>query len=111
MPERSGRPRKVEDGPKYSVRAVERAIAVLNAFSFDRAELSLVEIAKETGLSKPTAFRLLATLEQHRYVAVDPARARYRLGPKLLELGGTHQDKIQKWKHKADEAKAQGMQP
>ena len=28
---------------------------------------------------------------------------------KLLALGGVHQDKIQKWKHKAEEAKEQGV--
>ena len=28
---------------------------------------------------------------------------------KLLALGGTHHDTIQKWKHKAEEAKAQGV--
>lgn len=30
---------------------------------------------------------------------------------KLLALGGIHQDSIQKWKRKADEAKAQGVNP
>ena len=30
---------------------------------------------------------------------------------KLLALGGIHEDKIQKWKQKANEAKAQGMTP
>jgi NADH-quinone oxidoreductase subunit I len=30
---------------------------------------------------------------------------------KLLALGGVHQDTIGKWQKKADEAKAQGMQP
>ena len=30
---------------------------------------------------------------------------------KLLALGGVHQDKIRKWKHKADEARAQGVEP
>jgi hypothetical protein len=30
---------------------------------------------------------------------------------KLLALGGVHQDKIRKWKKKADEAKAQGVTP
>jgi NADH-quinone oxidoreductase subunit I len=30
---------------------------------------------------------------------------------KLLELGGVHQDRIKKWGHKAEEAKAQGMLP
>ena len=28
---------------------------------------------------------------------------------KLLELGGTHDDKIKKWQRKADEAEAQGL--
>jgi NADH-quinone oxidoreductase subunit I len=30
---------------------------------------------------------------------------------KLLALGGVHQDRIQKWKHKAQEAEAQGVPP
>ena len=30
---------------------------------------------------------------------------------KLLALGGVHQDKIKKWKHKADEARVQGVEP
>jgi NADH-quinone oxidoreductase subunit I len=30
---------------------------------------------------------------------------------KLLQLGGTHQDKIHKWKRKAEEAKEQGITP
>ena len=30
---------------------------------------------------------------------------------KLLELGGVHDDKIRKWKRKAEEAKEQGITP
>ena len=30
---------------------------------------------------------------------------------KLLALGGVHQDTIQKWKHKAEEARSQGVKP
>jgi len=30
---------------------------------------------------------------------------------KLLQLGGTHQDQIRKWKRKAEEAKEQGITP
>ncbi len=30
---------------------------------------------------------------------------------KLLSLGGVHQDKIHKWQHKAEEARAQGVAP
>jgi NADH-quinone oxidoreductase subunit I len=30
---------------------------------------------------------------------------------KLLELGGVHNDRIRKWKRKAEEAKEQGITP
>lgn len=88
MSARSKRAGVAGEEARYSIRAVERAIAVLNAFSTDAPDLSLVELTRETGLSKPTVFRLLTTLERHGYVAIDAARARYRLGPKLLHLGG-----------------------
>ncbi|MBI5445672.1 MAG: IclR family transcriptional regulator [Deltaproteobacteria bacterium] len=87
MAERSGRPRKA-GSERYHIRAVERALSVLNAFTFSSHELSLKEIAAQTGLSKPTAFRILSTLERHSYIAFDPASVSYRLGSKLLELGG-----------------------
>lgn len=87
MAERSGRPRK-EGAERYHVRAIERAVSVLNAFTFSSHELSLKDIAARTGLSKPTAFRILSTLEQHRYISFDAGSVSYRLGSKLLELGG-----------------------
>lgn len=87
MAKRSDRPRD-GTGPKYAVRAVERAISILNAFTYDSKQLSLVELTEKTGLSKPTVFRILSTLEHHRYVSFDPAEGSYRLGSKLLELGG-----------------------
>ncbi|MHB8762823.1 MAG: IclR family transcriptional regulator [Deferrisomatales bacterium] len=77
-----------ERGDKYNVRAIERALATLNAFTHERRQLSLTEVAERTGLSKPTAFRILATLEYHHFVACDGADGLYRLGPKLLGLGG-----------------------
>jgi len=88
MAERSGRPRKEGVAPHYSIRAVERAIAVLNSFSFQNPELSLKEITEKTELSKPTVFRILSTLEPNHYVALDPSTGRYRLGSRILELGG-----------------------
>lgn len=88
MGERSGRPRKEGNGSQYSIRAVERATAVLNSFSFQSPELSLKEIAEATALSKPTAFRILSTLEPLHYVAVDSLTGKYRLGSRILELGG-----------------------
>ena len=42
---------------RYNVSAVERALDVLNAFTHQRPELSLTDIAKVTKLHKATAFR------------------------------------------------------
>jgi len=73
---------------QYSVRSVERALTILKAFSLESGELTLGEVARAASLSKPTAFRLLFTLEKERFVALDHATGRYCLGSKFLELGG-----------------------
>jgi DNA-binding IclR family transcriptional regulator len=73
---------------RYNVRAVERALGILNAFSFKERELTLNQVTAKTGLSKPTVFRILSTLEHHSYVSFDASRGSYRLGAKFLELGG-----------------------
>jgi IclR family acetate operon transcriptional repressor len=43
----------------------------------------LVEVAGELGVSRPTAFRLLAALQQRGYVEHVPAESSYRLGSQL----------------------------
>jgi DNA-binding IclR family transcriptional regulator len=69
------------------VAAVERAIAVLDALSDGSAELGTNEIARRTGINASTVSRLLATLANARLVEHVPATGRYRLGPRLLQLG------------------------
>lgn len=87
MTARRASPRTGAEEGKYNVRAIGRAISVLNSFSRERPRLSLDEITRETGLSKPTAFRILATLQQYKYVIMDPSDGRYRLGSVFLALG------------------------
>ncbi|GAB4278212.1 MAG: IclR family transcriptional regulator [Deferrisomatales bacterium] len=82
------------DVARYNIRAVERALCVLDAFSHDERELSLNRLTEKTGLSKPTVFRILATLEHHGYLTFDPDEGRYRLGSKFLELGGIVQSSL-----------------
>lgn len=72
----------------YSIRTLERAIRLLNCFTFQRRELSLLEISTLTRLPKSTAFRILHTLEKHKFVVHDPQTGLYSLGMKLFELGG-----------------------
>ena len=81
-------PQPVQESPSYSIRAIDRAIQVLGCFSFQRKEHTMGELARETRLSKSTVFRILQTLEKHKWVVYDPPSNRYSLGMKLLELGG-----------------------
>jgi len=48
--------------------------------------LTLSEIARQTGLSMNRTYRLLSTLEASGYLAKDRSKI-YRLGPKLMYLG------------------------
>ncbi len=70
----------------YHVRAVQRAIDLLKAFDYTSPELSLTQLSQRTGLSLPTANRLLATLQREALVESTGA-GRYRLGVACLHLG------------------------
>jgi DNA-binding IclR family transcriptional regulator len=70
-----------------SVRAVVRAVSILEQFSLDRPELSLTEVSAGIGLSKSTTHRLLSTLEATEMVEFDRRTAHYRLGLKAYRLG------------------------
>lgn len=76
-----------ENSEPTGVKAVERALDVLSCFTLDAPEMGLVEISTQTGLSKATVHRLLATLSLKKFVEQDPSSSRYRLGTKLMELG------------------------
>jgi IclR family transcriptional regulator, KDG regulon repressor len=77
----------IRDNSQYLTGSVQKALSLLKAFSFDRREYSLVELARETGLNVSTTHRLLATLETEELIARDPATGHYRLAVKMFELG------------------------
>lgn len=81
------KPVKEED--KYNIRAIERALMVLDVFSRERRRLTLDELTKASGLSKPTVFRILSTLQSQRYVLLDKTDGRYRLGSVFLALASS----------------------
>jgi IclR family acetate operon transcriptional repressor len=70
------------------VSSVDRALSILDAFSVQREEIGLSELAKIVGLPKATTYRLAATLERHHYLRRDPVSTRYRLGLRVVALGG-----------------------
>ncbi len=71
------------------VEAVERALSIIEAFSIERKELTLAEIAKETGLYKSTILRLCGSLERYGYI-VRTHTGIYRIGPSLWRLGSLY---------------------
>ncbi|AOS63939.1 IclR family transcriptional regulator [Actinoalloteichus hymeniacidonis] len=77
------------DGESRSgqLRTVDRALVVLSAFTDERPERGVVELARELGLDKSQVQRMLATLAGRGFLTVRPDTRRYRLGPALLGLG------------------------
>lgn len=67
-----------------TVQAVQRSINVMMALR--DGPQTLTELARATGLSKGTTFRMLASLNHERLVVKDPADNLYMLGPGLLML-------------------------
>lgn len=68
------------------VRAVERALDVLAAFGPGGADLLVADIVKLVGLSRPTLYRLLNTLEKKGFVSSSGDPQRFRLGPSVAKL-------------------------
>src|SRR4030066_2479740 len=69
-----------------SVRAVERALDVLLCFTNQTPALTMTQIAEHVGIHKSTAHRLLATLENKRFIQRDQNTGIYRLGIRLLQM-------------------------
>ena len=64
----------------------DKGLKLLDLFTAERPRLTLRDVAEISGLSKPTALRLLNTLEANGYLTRDRSKA-YCLGLKFLELG------------------------
>lgn len=87
-----------------SVRAVDRALEILLAFTgrdasadgqYTAAQLLKRLSSNQVTLSRPTLYRLLATLQNKGFVASAGEPQRFRLGPAVAKLG-------QAWRGKRD---------
>jgi IclR family pca regulon transcriptional regulator len=70
-----------------SSQSLERGLAVLSAFRSGRPLLGVSELGREVGLSRSTTHRYVATLATLGYLQQDLATKKYRLGPRVLDLG------------------------
>src|SRR5579884_443354 len=72
--------------PAYS-QSLERGLAILSAFTSGRPLLGVSELGREIGLNRSTTHRYVATLAMLGYLQQDIATKKYRLGPRVLDLG------------------------
>lgn len=72
-------------GRAAGVQSIDRAAAILRTFSEHRAELTLSEISRSTGLTTSTVHRLLAAMHQNKLVRQTRER-RYAPGPLIVQL-------------------------
>jgi IclR family pca regulon transcriptional regulator len=71
-------------GPDF-IEALARGLDVITAFRPHRTTMTLTDVATATGLARPTARRILLTLQELGYVRADGPG--YALTPRVLDLG------------------------
>ncbi|OCW59231.1 IclR family transcriptional regulator [Hoeflea olei] len=76
-----------------SLQTLSRGLHVLDIISRAPSGLAIAEIARELGVHRAIAYRLVATLEEHLMVARD-ADGRIRLGAGVVALGGNYRPQL-----------------
>jgi len=75
------------DKSQYTIKVLEKAIRILDCYTHMENSFTLDEITKRTKLSKPTAFRILKTLEKNGFLRYSKKDERYHLGLRFLDFG------------------------
>lgn len=78
-------PMAEEDSAPGGASTVDRALSLLDVFSFENTSLTLTEMAERARLYKSTTLRLLASL-QHKGLVQQKADGSYCLGPGVARL-------------------------
>ncbi len=81
-----GRTAAAPDSPDYGIAAVGRALDVVAAIVHGGPS-TLAAIADQAGCNRPTAFRILHTLQTRGLVMQDHPRGPWRLGATWLSMG------------------------
>lgn len=72
---------------RYRIQAIERAVAILNAFTPDEPEMGVSDLAQRLSLHKSTVHRFVVNLEAAGLLERNRTTSRYRLGLRIFELG------------------------
>jgi DNA-binding IclR family transcriptional regulator len=68
-----------------SALTLKKGLSILTLFDADNPEWAFSDIWKRAGLSRPTAFRLVKTLEEAKYLSFDASKGTYHLGVSILK--------------------------
>ena len=85
---------RAEAGPDF-IEALARGLDVIKAFRPGRPTMTLSEVAAQTGLARPTARRVLITLQHLGYVRNDGGA--FALTPRVIELGTSYVESLGLW--------------
>jgi DNA-binding IclR family transcriptional regulator len=72
---------------QYNAPALEHGLHILEHFGQGVERMRLSDIAREIGISRSSAFRLVQTLQSLGYLERDEDTKSYRLGSRVLALG------------------------
>jgi DNA-binding IclR family transcriptional regulator len=86
MPRTGKTPTTGKDTAISGVRAVDRAIDILQCFTAEKPAMSVIEIQKRIGLSRPTLYRLLHTLAARDLIRAEGDPQRFMLAHGVMQL-------------------------
>lgn len=78
------------DQPNDTVRAVERALTLLELLATGTGENRLTDLAAAAALPISTVHRLMVTLEQRGFVQPDPETGRWAIGLRAFAVGAAY---------------------
>lgn len=81
-------PFDTDNSATKTIRSIERAVDVLSCFDRETPRLSVTDLQKRLGLSRPTLYRILATLEGKGLIRSVGEPARFELGYGASRLAG-----------------------
>lgn len=82
-----GRPRTTGTATGGQVQSLNRGLTLLERLAESEAGLLLTDLAQQVGLPTSTTHRLLATLEQARFVHQEPDTGRWLVGVQAFTVG------------------------
>lgn len=86
VPAQAAKKKPSPAAPRETVSALDRGLALLHCFDAGQRALGASELARLTGIPRPSVIRLAATLVAHRLLRVEPGGERYQLGAGVVSL-------------------------